>query len=252
MQLDPDNLTLDQTSTFDEFHIGGATATEYVLSKLDIQPNSQVLDVGCGIGGPARHIASVTGTHVTGLDLTPGYIEAAIALSRSTGMEQQTSFEVGNAIDMPYEDSVFDTIISFHVAMNIEDRATLYAEIYRVLADDGTVCLYDILQTNDEQPIYPVPWAASSKTSFLLRVDQTRDALERAGFEISLIEDRSQAAIEFFKKIAQQSQSAPSPLGFKLLMGDEAPVLLGNLRTSFEQGSIKPMLIVAKKAENED
>ncbi|MDF1809480.1 MAG: methyltransferase domain-containing protein [Phycisphaerales bacterium] len=245
--IDPDQLTLEQTSTFDEFHIGGAAATEYVLSKLDIQPNSQVLDVGCGIGGPARHIAKMTSSHVTGIDLTPGYIDAAISLSRATGTENTTSFVVGNAIKTHYENCVFDTVVSFHVAMNIKDRAGLYQEMNRVLTETGTLCLYDVLQSNENEPVYPVPWAASSKTSFLLTIDQTRNALEQAGFEIELVEDMSDTATAFFAKIAHASQSAPSPLGIKLLMTDDAPRLLGNLRESFESGSVKPVLMIAKK-----
>lgn len=245
--VDPDRLTVEQTSSFDEFHIGGAEATAYVLGKMDIQAGDCVLDVGCGIGGPARHIASATGCHVTGIDLTPGYIDASAALSRATGMGESTSFDVGNGLEMSYEDGRFDVAVSFHVSMNIEDRTGLYREIHRVLVDGGAVCLYDILKGNAPGPIYPVPWAASSETSFLWTIAETCEGLEKCGFDIEYVEDRSSAAGEFFAKMANQAKSNPNPLGLNLITGEHTKTLFGNLRASLGEGSVKPVLILARK-----
>ena len=96
--LDPDKVQPADLKSVDEFHIGGAEATAALLSRLDIKPGMDVLDIGCGIGGPARTIALGTGARVTGVDLTPAFVEAATALSRMAGMSDRVVFKVGSGL----------------------------------------------------------------------------------------------------------------------------------------------------------
>jgi protein-L-isoaspartate O-methyltransferase len=101
MGLDPDKVEPDVLKPVDEFHIGGAEATAALLGKLDIRPDMDVLDIGSGIGGPARTIAGQYGCRVTGVDLTPHFVETARALSAMTGMADRVRFEVGSAVALP-------------------------------------------------------------------------------------------------------------------------------------------------------
>ncbi len=97
----------------------------------------RVLDVGSGLGGPARLIAAQRGCDVTGIDLTPEYVEVAERLTQRTGLGEQVRFVCGDALELPFDDASFDAAITLHVAMNIADRARLYAAIRRVLARVG-------------------------------------------------------------------------------------------------------------------
>ena len=103
-------------------------------------------------------------------------------------------FEVGNALHLPYENGTFDTVFLQHVAMNIGDRAALYAEVRRILASGGRLATY-VLVLRDGEVIYPAPWARESSTSFLMREADTRAALEQAGFKVVLWRDDTKANI---------------------------------------------------------
>ena len=116
----------------DEFHIGGRPATLHFAEMLGFQAGGRLLDLGCGLGGAARFIAGAYGCHVTGLDLTPGYIEVARLLSERSSTEA-VAFEVGSALETPFQAEAFDGAYTIHVAMNIRDRAGLYREAARVL-----------------------------------------------------------------------------------------------------------------------
>ncbi|MBT7943747.1 MAG: class I SAM-dependent methyltransferase, partial [Alphaproteobacteria bacterium] len=141
-----DQLTPEDLAPVDEFHLGGRAATAHAVAKLPINKDSHVLEIGCGIGGSARFIASEIGCRVTGIDLTPEYVSAAQILNNRIGLGNQVTYEIGSALDMPFEATTFDAATTFHVAMNIADRDTLYSEIARVLRPNGILCLYDIMK----------------------------------------------------------------------------------------------------------
>src|SRR5215472_15759508 len=98
--VDPAHPKAADLAPVDEFHIGGGPATEAFASKLPFKRGDRLLDVGCGLGGPARYLANRFGAHVTGIDLTPEFIEVATELSRRTGQSELTTFEVGSALAM--------------------------------------------------------------------------------------------------------------------------------------------------------
>jgi ubiquinone/menaquinone biosynthesis C-methylase UbiE len=126
-QLDPKNL-----ATLDQFHTRGLAATADLAKLAKITEETSVLDIGSGLGGPARFLAESYGCRVVGVDLSEPFVEAARYLSQRTGQSDRTSFETGSALALPFSDGDFDVALLQHVAMNIADRATLYAEIRRV------------------------------------------------------------------------------------------------------------------------
>lgn len=242
--LDPDNLQPHDLSPIDEFHIGGRVATEYAVGKMDLRPEYELLDIGCGIGGAARYIAGTFDCQVTGIDLTPDYIAVAKDLSARVGLAEKTRFEAASALDMPLEGASFDAAITFHVAMNIADREGLYKEIARVMKPGAILCVYDVMKTGDEALIYPVPWAETEETSYLTSLQSTRDLLAQAGFTVTYSEDRRDFALDCFK---ENQTKAPSPLGTHLLFGEGAKEKFGNIRKNVEQGRVAPTLIIAKR-----
>jgi len=179
------NVTIDDLGPVDEFHIGGRAATIALCERLRVGSGAQVLDVGCGIGGTARRLASTIGCQVTGVDLVAGYVDVARKLTDWTGLSDQISYEVGSALDLPLGESSFDAATLLHVGMNIEDKQQLFSEMRRVLRQDGVLGVYDVIRTAEGDLSFPVPWASDSSTSFVSDIPTYEAAFSAARFEIS-------------------------------------------------------------------
>ncbi|VAV98957.1 probable sterol methyltransferase [hydrothermal vent metagenome] len=243
---DLDNITTADLSVVDEFHIGGHAATQYLLSKMQFGPTDHVLDVGSGIGGAARTIASSTGSQVTGIDLTPEYVETSKILSRLTGLDDRVAFETASALDLPFEDGTFDAAVTLHVAMNIKERDQLYSEMFRVLKPGATVAIYDVMKTNDEPLDFPVPWAETQDSSYLVSPEQMQDYLTAAGFENIITDDRSKFAMAYFDQRIASADNPPA-LGPHLVMGDTVREKFGNIKGNMIKGRIAPVLMTANR-----
>lgn len=204
----PDNLTPDDLKYFDEMHVGGYHATQHFIPKLGLSSGMKVLDIGSGIGGPARFAAANYDVHVTGIDLTPSYKSIAETLSAAVNMTEQTEFVTGSATNMAFDDGAFDAAYTMHVGMNIQDKAALYSETARVLKSGGVFGVYDTLLLNPAYPLaFPLPWADTTASSFLTTPDELEQYLKDAGFAITEIEDRKDFAIERLTKLKQSGES---------------------------------------------
>ena len=124
--IDPDHPTIETLAPFDQFHGRGLEATEEVADMLAVAATDHLLDVGSGIGGPARYIADRFGYRVTGIDLTSEFCDVARHLTRMLGHEDRVAFEQGDALAMPFADASFDGAYSMNVSMNIADKAGFY------------------------------------------------------------------------------------------------------------------------------
>jgi len=221
-----ETLTVAQLAPLDQFHTRGTLATAELAGAAGLERSTRVLDIGCGIGGPARYLAATFGCEVKGVDLSPAFIDTATYLTVRCGLSDRVTFQVGDALHLPFEDATFDTVFLQHVAMNIEDRAGLYEEVRRVLTPGGRFATYDlVLRTGDV--VYPAPWARTASTSFLLSEGDTRTALEQAGFKALLWRDDTQTALEWFKRATGTPQQNGLNLG--LVMGPDFPAITGNL-----------------------
>ena len=249
MGRDPDRVEPDELKLVDEFHIGGAEATAALLSDLDIRPGADVLDIGCGIGGPARTMALRNGAVVTGVDLTPGFVETAITLSRMAGMGDRVRFEAGSALALPFADGSFDFATLLHVGMNIADKPKLFQEAYRVLRPTGVLAVYDVMRSGEGKLSFPVPWAEREELSALATPDSYRDAAAGAGFRLDRETDRRGMALDFFDRIRSQAAAAtPSPLGLHLLMGPTVGQKMTNMIEAIKAGTIAPVQMIFRKA----
>jgi SAM-dependent methyltransferase len=243
-----DHVGPDDLAAIDEFHIGGKAATEHLAIQLHLTSGTTLLDVGSGIGGAARFFARQYGCHVKGVDLTPEYVEVATRLTELVGLSGRAEFRVGSALALPFPDGSFDRATLLHVGMNIPDKTRLCREVHRVLKPGGLFAIYDVMRTGDEEIEFPVPWAATSSTSFLQAPEHYRGAFTSAGFKITSERNRRDAGIEFFKTMkARIAESGPPPLGLHILMGKDAPVKTANMLRNLEHGRIAPVEIIAAK-----
>jgi ubiquinone/menaquinone biosynthesis C-methylase UbiE len=245
----PQTLDIGDLAPVDEFHIGGRQATEDFVAQLGLSPEDHVLDVGCGIGGTARYLASTCGCRVTGLDLTPEFVEAGRVLCAWVGLGERVDLTQGSALAMPFEPARFDAVVMLHVGMNIADKAGLFAEVGRVLRPGATFGLYDIMRRNDEPLVYPVPWAAVPDTSALATPEDYRAVLAEAGFEVTKERDRREFAAEFFAALRERTEAAggPPPLGLHILLGETAALKVRNMVDNVAAGRVSPVEMIARK-----
>ncbi|MGE3286602.1 MAG: class I SAM-dependent methyltransferase [Pseudonocardia sp.] len=246
---DPDHLRPEQLAPVDEFHVGGRAATVALIDQMDLHPGLRVLDVGSGLGGTARHLAHTRGAVVTGIDVTEEYVHVARSLTRRAGLDGQVSFELGSAGRLPFDDHSFDRACMLHVGMNIADKHAVFAEIRRVLTDDGGFALYDIMRTGTGEITYPVPWASTPATSFLAEPPQYRELLAKAGLSVVGERDRRDFALAFFRELrARFTESGPPALGLHILMGRDAPAKVANMLDNIERGLISPTEMICRTA----
>jgi len=227
-----ETLTVAQLAPLYQFHVRGILATDELANAAGLAPSARVLDLGCGTGGPARYVAATFGCKVTGIDLSPGFIDAATYLTARCVLSGRATFQVGDALHLPFEDAAFDAVILQHVAMNIEDRPALYAAVRRILAPGGQFATYDLV-LRDGDVVYPVPWARDPSNSFLFSEEQTRTALEQAGFKAVLWRDDTQIALEWFK--AAIAGPPPGGLNLGVVMGPDFQAMTANLARNLRE-----------------
>ncbi|WP_108659536.1 class I SAM-dependent methyltransferase [Acuticoccus kandeliae] len=245
MGIEENAVTAEDLKTVDEFHIGGVAATQNLLHKLNVSQETRVLDIGSGIGGTARFIAGETGAMVTGVDLTPEFVDTARALSALVGLADRTRYEVGSATELPFNDETFDLALLLHVGMNIPDKEAVMAEAARVLKPGGIFAVYDVMKTGPDPIEFPVPWAETPDTSFLAPLEEYRAAAKHAGLRELSSEDRTPIALDFFaeQRARMEAQGAPV-LGTHLLIGETGPQKLKNMVANITAGRVAPTELI--------
>lgn len=246
---DPARPTPEALAPYDQFHGRGLEATEEVAGMMRAGPGDHLLDVGSGIGGPARWFAGRFGCRVTGIDLTPEFVEVARHLTRLVGLDERVRFETGNALAMPFPDASFDGATSMNVSMNIADKSALYREIDRVLKPGGWLVLSEIAQGEGGAPDYPTPWARTAGASFLATPDETRHGLVAAGFEVVRLESAVERNLAFGarSRAIVERGGKPPHRAVMLIHGEIARQAIANTSRALADGRIVPIEVLAHK-----
>jgi ubiquinone/menaquinone biosynthesis C-methylase UbiE len=247
--VDPERPDITALAHYDHFHGRGLEATTEIADALDIAASDRLLDIGSGLGGPARYFAQRFGCRVTGIDLTAEFCAVARELTRRLALQDRVDFIHGNALDMPFRDARFDGAYSMNVSMNIADKDALYRELHRVLKPGAWLVFSELLRGSGPEPDYPTPWARSAETSHLSTLESSVRALADAGFEVlntrvTLEENlafgaRSRAMVERGEK--------PPHRAVQLVHPEIARAAAANTARGLADGRLVPVEIFARK-----
>jgi SAM-dependent methyltransferase len=237
---DPDAIRPDDLAPVDHFHIRGKEATLELARLAGLKRGMRVLDVGGGLGGPARTLAGQLGCHVTVLDLTEEYCRVGEDLTRRTGLSGQVVFRHGSALEVPFPDQSFEAVWTEHSSMNIENKERLYDEIHRVLRPGGRLAMYEIMGGPNVPIHFPVPWAREPALSFLRPPQAIRTLLAGKRFNEVAWVDVSTPALDWFRERVATARpaAAPPPLGVHLLLGEDFAPMSRNQVRNLEEGRI--------------
>jgi ubiquinone/menaquinone biosynthesis C-methylase UbiE len=245
---DPAKPTMEALAPYDQFHGRGLEATEELAAAIKASADDHLLDVGSGIGGPARFLAKRFGCRVTGIDLTREFVEVARRLTQLLGMEGEVRFEQGDALAMPFEAASFAGAYSMNVSMNIADKTALYRELRRVLKPGGWLVLSEVARGPGGPMLYPTPWAATGESSFLQTPEETKAGLEAAGFRVERIVDRTPQAKAYGARVREMVERGEKPphRAVELIHGGNAKTMMANMAAGQKEGRIQPIEVFAR------
>ena len=235
--LNPEQrLSPEELGALDHFHTGGLRASLELLELAQIQAEDRVLDIGAGLAGAARLIASAHGCRVDCVELSPDYCTGAVLLNRLTGLDDRIEVHQGSALDLPFPDDSFDAVWMQNVGMNIADKRRLYAEICRVLKPGGRYAFQEMAAGKVATSYFPLPWATDPADSFLVSAEEMRSVLDETGLIAELFEDTSD--VHLSRTAANATPAASGQLGLAVFV-DNLAQKAGNARRSLEEGQVR-------------
>lgn len=247
-----ESVTADDLHSLDMLHMGGLAATDELAELASVQKGHRVLDVGCGVGGPARRLANKFGANVTGIELSRKLFETAVALTELVNMQNKVQVEYGSALSLPIEDCTFDVVMMQHVAMQIAEKDQLFGELTRSVSPGGRLALHEIFSGPGELH-YPLAWATDPSMSALESVSDCTERLIKIGFEVADFADHSEAGRLFHEKAIENYDAA---LADNSSMRGLPPEVLEKRRTAsvameknLRTGSLKVGMLVATRPE---
>ena len=235
--LNPDErLSPEKLGALDHFHTGGLRASRELLELAQIRSEDRVLDIGSGLAGPARLLASALGCRVDCIEMSPDFCAGAVLLNRLTGLDDRIKVHKGSALDLPFPDNSFDVVWMQNVGMNIADKQKLYAEIHRVLKPGGRFAFQEMAAGKVAPSYFPLPWATDPADNLLVSVEEMRSLLGESGFITELLEDTSDAHLG--GSTANATPAVPGQLGLAVYV-DNLAQKAKNARRSLEEGQVR-------------
>ena len=243
-----EGLRIEDLAPVDHFHARGFPATVELADKLPINSGQRILDIGCGLGGPARYMADRFRCRVNGIDITPAFVDAANKLTGLLRMQARVEIIHGDGHQLPYPDEFFDGAYTQHVTMNVADRPKFFGEAYRVLKPGAFFALTEHGLGPRAEPRHPVPWSADGSSAFLVTPAETRALLENAGFRDVVVESTGPKYLAGYKAMIERAEKGALPaLGLHLLMGETALQKMRNAARNIEEGRTHPVQVVCRK-----
>lgn len=227
------SLTHPQRDGIDQFHAGGTQAVDRILSSLQLTPAMTVLDVGSGLGGPARQIAEAADCSVVGVDLAAGYVQAATALSDAAGLSGCTRFLHTDIARLDRSD--FDAAYTMHTQMNVADKKTFFTDIANRLRPGARLAVFEVCRAGKDDPVLPLPWTIDGTDSFLATPAELVIAIQDSGFQTVEWVDETPWVLGWFGHLAARLAGAGTAATLPALL-DDGPARMKNFAGALSNG----------------
>jgi SAM-dependent methyltransferase len=238
--VDTDNLSVDALTPLEELHIAGRKHTLRMAELTGLEAGMRIIDVGCGIGGPARALAHHYGCRVSGVDLTEEFCSVGRMLTERTRLGEMVEIHHADAVDLPFEDSSFDVAWLQHTITNVPDKKRLFTEIARVLRPAGKVAMYEVVSGTRSVVHFPVPWTRDSGLSFLVEEAELLKHLDSAGFVRESWEDLTGESAAFLRRVLSKPRRSGGPgLSPGIILGPEYRTMMTNVLKNLEENRMR-------------
>ncbi|MBT8436214.1 MAG: methyltransferase domain-containing protein, partial [Gammaproteobacteria bacterium] len=194
-----DPLNVDELSAFDQLHYHGTQALDVAMSLIGIDGQPNWLEIGSGLGGPARYLAAYGDVHVTALELQQDQHEVASSLTARCGLGARIDHLCGDFLDFDRAPGSFDAIVSWLALYHIPERPRLLGNCFRLLAPGGCFYTEDLTARGDMEAAQLKLLERDLYAITLRRIDQYRQDLENAGFVVELCKSMSPEWAEFVR-----------------------------------------------------
>ena len=226
-------LTQPQLDGIDQFHAGGADAVDRILPTLRLSPAMIALDVGSGLGGPARQVARSTGCTVVGVDIAPSYVDTAAALTRAAALGDQVEFLCTDLSNL--ERSDFDAAYTIHVQMNVADKLAFFTAIASRLRLGARLAIFEVCRTGRQDPELPLPWSIDGTDNFLVTPDNLLGSIEDSGFDTVEWVDDTGWIMDWFQDLGTRLAHAGTAATLPALL-DDGPTRMMNFARALSAG----------------
>ena len=226
-----DALEPADLAPIDQFHNGGKTATVQLARLAELEPGMHVLDVGGGLGGPARTLAAEYGCLVTVIDPTDSYIEAGEMITEALGLADRVKHQAGSGLELPFANGEFDVVWTQNSGMMLPDKERLYAGFHRVLKRHGRLAFQEPMAGSVQPVVYPLVWARDASTNFLRSPAEMRALIEAAGFKPRVWDDATLATSWMPPAAQRPIFSVP-----RLVMGDSFEAVMHAGQRNTDEG----------------
>ena len=245
--LDPERLRVEDLTALDQFHALGVAATLALAELAELEPGERVLDLGAGIGGPARVLSARFGARVVAVEPTARFRRLAAELNAATGLEDAIEVVDAHGDALPFPDGSFDLVWTQAVLPNVADLAPFAAEAHRVLAPGGRWALAETVAGPGGELRFPVPWADGPAESHLLAPEALRETLERPGFAAEVWQV-GRAALAPAAALAAAEPDEPQPLIEVSLLMPDRDARMASLARNVAEQRIAPVQAVLRRA----
>jgi SAM-dependent methyltransferase len=246
---DAETIDSDDLAGMDEFHALGRAGTLALAELANISPGARVIDVGAGIGGPARALARYFGARVTAVEPTERFAALAHTLTQRAGLGAHVTVVQTDGSMLPFPDGSFDVAWTQAVWQSVEDKHALAVEIRRVLAPSGRLAMFELVGDGRELH-FPVPWGNGPADSFVPTEPELKNLLENAGLQIEVWlsgEDAQAALVAAAGDSARMSPGLPG-VSLDLLMPDYSERMAG-LARNVQEGRVGLLLAVLSRLD---
>lgn len=241
---------IEQLYSENYLSLSGEAATDVLADRAGIGSATQVLDIGCGLGGPAMRLAGTRGCRVTGVDLVESNVATARERVKAAGLAERVSIEQGDATVLRFADASFDVVCSQDALCHVPDKAAVLAEIARVARTPAAVAFTDWVEVGAMQGDYRVEVLDALSAPNLQTLSGYCDLLEQHGFEVTVREDisdgfaaRYDVIMTRLAALEQEISSRFSPRVFAVMMQKN-----GALQHAFANGKLGGCMVVARRS----